>query len=369
MSWRDWLYLWFGPSILGGITFGDWWALLRENHFSVDRAYWLRAATITFGSMGNSLARRFEQAAYGRKVAEVNVEPPLFVLGIWRSGTTHLQNLLAVDDRFAFPNWYQVSSPHTFLSTEATVARLAGFFVPRKRFQDNMRIGFTLPAEDEFALCIATARSAYLSWVFPRRAEHYDRYLTFRQVPEAVVAEWKAALLWFVSKITLKYGKPVALKSPAHTGRIRLLLDVFPGARFVHIHRDPYTVFQSACHMTRELMTYWRLQNSDFDVEGVTIHDCKELFEAFFEEKDLIPEGRFHEVRFEDLERDPIGQMRGVYESLGLPDFGAVEPAMRRYVESQSAYRKNDYPGLAPDLKERIAREWSRCFDAWGYPV
>jgi omega-hydroxy-beta-dihydromenaquinone-9 sulfotransferase len=369
MTWRNRLYLWFGPSILGGITFRDWWALLRENHFAVDRAYWLRAAVITLGSLGNYLARWREEAAYGREVAETGVEPPLFVLGIWRSGTTHLQNLLAVDDRFAFPNWYQASYPHTFLSTEATVARLSGFFVPRRRFQDNMRIGFPLPAEDEFALCTATARSAILSWVFPRRAGHYDRYLTLRGVPEAEVSDWKAALLWFARKLTLKYRKPLVLKSPAHTGRIRLLLDVFPGARFVHIHRDPYAVFQSACHTTREAMRYCTLQNPDIDVEGQAIRHYKELCEAFFEEKDLIPEGRYHEVRFEDLERDPIGQVRGVYEALGLPEFGAVEPAMRRYVASLSGYRKNDYPGLAPEPKDRIAREWWRCFEAWGYPA
>lgn len=144
---------------------------------------------------------------------------------------------------------------------------------------------------------------------------------------------------------------------------------MFPGARFVHIHRDPYAVFQSACHTTREAMRYCTLQNHELDVEGRAIRHYKELSEAFFEEKDLIPEGRFHEVRFEDVERDPIGQVRRVYEALGLPDFGEVEPAMHRYVASLSEYRKNEYPGLEPDLKERIAREWWRCFDAWGYPA
>ena len=46
--------------------------------------------------------------------------PPLFVLGHWRSGTTHLHNLLAQDiDQFAYANTYQVINPHTFLATEA----------------------------------------------------------------------------------------------------------------------------------------------------------------------------------------------------------------------------------------------------------
>jgi hypothetical protein len=57
----------------------------------------------------------------------------LFILGIWRSGTTHLHNLFAQDDRFAYPTFYQVLYPHTFLTTEKSNAPLMGFFLPRKR--------------------------------------------------------------------------------------------------------------------------------------------------------------------------------------------------------------------------------------------
>jgi hypothetical protein len=176
MAWRERLLLWTGPGLLAGITAGDWLALLRENGFAVDPPYWWRAAVITLGSLGNSLARRLEQAAFGRAVAATEVEPPVFVLGIWRSGTTHLQNLLAVDGRLATPNWYQVSFPHAFLLTEAMASRLGGYFVPQRRLQDNMRFGFSLPAEEEMALGVTTPLSPLLGWVFPRRAEHYDRY-------------------------------------------------------------------------------------------------------------------------------------------------------------------------------------------------
>ena len=131
------------------------------------------------------------------------------------------QNLFAVDDRFAFPNVYQVTYPHTFLCTEAAATRLGRLLFPRKRLQDNMRFGFEQPSEDELALCITTFRSEMLSLVFPRRADHYDRYLTLRGVPEAKVAEWKDALLWFTKKLTWKCRKPLVLKSPHHTGRIR----------------------------------------------------------------------------------------------------------------------------------------------------
>jgi omega-hydroxy-beta-dihydromenaquinone-9 sulfotransferase len=119
-------------------------------------------------------------------MAATGVGSPLFILGVWRSGTPHLQNLFAVDGRFATPNWYQVSYPHAFLSTEARSSRVGGFFVPTTRIQDNMSFGFGLPAEEEMALCVTTPLSPLLSWVFPRRADHYNRYLTLRDVGDVI---------------------------------------------------------------------------------------------------------------------------------------------------------------------------------------
>jgi hypothetical protein len=91
--------------------------------------------------------------------------------------------------------------------------------------------------------------------------------------------------------------------------------------------------------------------------------------DVFFEERALIPEGRYCEVGFEALEADPIGTERGVYGALSLPDFGGVEADLGAYVDTISGYRKNSFPGLAPDLRERIAVEWRRCFEEWGYFV
>jgi len=123
-------------------------------------------------SISNTLLAAWEKWFYGRKVRNTRVDPPLFILGIWRSGTTHLHNLLAQDDRFACPTTYQVSFPHTFLTTERINARLLGFFLPKKRPMDNVAFGFAEPQEDEFALCSLTGRAVRRAWAFPHRAGH-----------------------------------------------------------------------------------------------------------------------------------------------------------------------------------------------------
>ena len=233
---------------------------------------------------------------------------------------------------------------------------------------DNVRQAPDSPTEDEFAVCAMTFLSPYVGWIFPRRAEHYDRYMTFRGVPEREVGEWKQAFVLFLKKLTWKYGKPLLLKSPPHTCRIKLLLGLFPDARFVHIHRNPFTVYQSTRHTFSRVLRITRLQGgSGYDAEGSVLRRYREMYDVFFEERGLIPEGRYCEVGFESLESDPIGTMRGVYEALRLPDFRGAEADLKAYMATISGYRKNSFPELAPEKRGRIAVEWRRCFEEWGY--
>src|SRR5690242_6859225 len=100
MSWREALLIKLGTGVFGGLTLGRWLRMLRENDFAVDLPYWGRAASITAFSMQNSLFAAWENLRYRQSIYATEIEPPLFILGIWRSGTTHLHNLLAQDDRF-----------------------------------------------------------------------------------------------------------------------------------------------------------------------------------------------------------------------------------------------------------------------------
>jgi hypothetical protein len=77
-------------SLLQGVTFADWWRLLARNRFAVDPPYWPRAAQLTLASLANSALARLEERRFGPRIDKVQVEPPLFILGHYRSGTTQL---------------------------------------------------------------------------------------------------------------------------------------------------------------------------------------------------------------------------------------------------------------------------------------
>src|SRR5262249_18446044 len=155
---------------------------------------------------------------------------------------------------------------------------------------------------------------------------------------------------------------PLVLKSPSNTGRVRTLLELFPDARFVHIHRNPYDVFRSTKHTMRTAGPWWQLQRINFAdddaINAQIIEQVKTLYDIYFEQRGLIPAGRLHDVGYEDLEREPIEQVRATYQALGLPDFEEVEKRLIDYVASIADYKKNVLPDLPDNLRREVHREW-----------
>jgi LPS sulfotransferase NodH len=353
---------------LQGMALGEWWALLRRHRFAIDLRHLPRALVQTAVSASNSAGARIERARFGGRIEAAHIQAPLFILGHYRSGTTHLHNLLAFDPQFAAPTFFQVLNPHTFLSTERFAAPITDRLIVRRRYQDEMALGAGVPSEDEFAVSVMTGLSPYTAWCFPGDGSHYDRYLTFRGVPHGEVTRWGNALTTFLKKLTLRHGRPLVLKSPPHTARIRLLLGLFPDARFVHIRRNPYVVFRSTRHTIRTVQPLYHLREGPIqDGDDRIISVYTEMYDAYFEERGLIPGGRLCEVAFEDLERDPIGVVSSIYESLGLSGFEAVRPWLKKYLATIVGYRKNRLDELPEPLRHRIAHEWGRSFDEWGY--
>jgi LPS sulfotransferase NodH len=358
------------PGRMRGVSFGDWLGVLWANGFRVSPRCWLKAAWTTLLSLGNSPLRWLESALYGRRVAAQKVLPPLFILGHWRSGTTHLHRLLAADSRFAYPTFSQVAHPHDFLLVDRLRVKVSQWFAPTTREVDNVAWHAQVPTEEELALCRLTFLSPLMGQAFPARADNYNRYLTFRGVPAKEVERWKAAFLWLAKKWTWQYQRPLLFKSPQHTARLKLLREVFPDARFVHVHRNPYVVYQSTKRvrlMAYELFSFQRADLSQLHER--ILRDYTAMHEAYFEERSLVPAGRLCEVGFEDLEKDPIGQVRRIYVELGLPDFEAARPALESYVASLAGYKKTEHPELPPEVRADIARAWRRCFDEWHYPL
>lgn len=341
-----------------GITFGEWLVTLKAERFRVSPICWPRAAWITAMSLRNSALVGAVEKKYGAAIDATRVEAPVFILGHYRSGTTHLHELMSLDQRFAVPGRFQAFNPRTFVGTERWLKPLAEPLKLPRRVQ-----------EDEVAYLVLSRLSPYADWVFPRSERGYGRFLTFRDASPEERAAWGAAITRFLKAVTLKTGRPLILKSPPHTARAKLLLDLFPDARFVHIRRDPYAVYASTMPMLYRARKVFRLQTSSRTIDdGPVLRGYAEMYDAYFADREVIPPGQLVEIAYEDLERDPAGQVRAVYEGLSLGDFEPFRPVLENYLTSIADYRKNRHRPLEDATRTRVAEAWGRCFDVWGYP-
>jgi hypothetical protein len=357
----------FKLNYLLGITLDKWLKLLRTNR--VDAVYWHRATLISCLSLMNSLYQRREQRLFAQAVGATPItRPPIFIIGHWRSGTTHLANLLGLDDDLVFPNSYQVANPYTFLCTEQTNTRRFAALMPSRRPMDNMPLGFDTPQEDEFALCLMTLHSPYLGMSFPKRQYDYLQYMTFDNAPDEVITGWKEAFILFLRKLTFKYqGRTVVFKSPCQTARLKLILEIFPSARFIHLVRHPHDVFKSTCHLYDTIAWYLYLQQPGDATDDFIIKQYNTMYDAYFAQRSLISDEQFYEVRYEELVGDPYRILEAIWRKFDLGDFTRFTSKLAPYLERIKGYQKNTYEPLSPALRDKISEVWRPNFLAWGY--
>jgi len=360
---RPWI-----PRFWDGMTAGAWFSLVARNHAHISFRCWGMALIISAISVLNSLLGLLQRLVFGRRIASTAlVEDPIFVIGHWRTGTTLLHELLILDDRTTYPDTYDCFAPAHFLVSGWFFRPVLKFLLPSRRPTDNMAAGWDRPQEDEFALCNLGARSPYLTISFPNHPPQDEQYFSLDDVSPADLRRWQQKWLGFLKCLTIRKPKQIVLKSPPHTFRIRVLLEMFPRARFVHIVRNPYETFPSTVKLWKRLYYDQGLQIPRYEgLEEYVLATFQRMYEVFQRDRHLIPAGQFCEVRYEDLVRDPVEQMRIVYDRLQLGDFSRVAPALERYFADQADYKTNQHQ-LSPLLADKIRGRWKTFFEQYGY--
>jgi hypothetical protein len=276
-----------------------------------------------------------------------------------------LHNLLSLDPRHTCPTMYQCLMPNHFLLTERFVTRY--FPLGGKRPMDDVAVGWDQPQEDEYALCMMGLPSFHLSLAFPNHPPAYLDYLDLERVPPRARAAWKRGLLRFLKRVAYRRPGRLVLKSPEHTARIRTLLELFPDARFVHIVRNPYVVFSSLVKMLRAVYAAFGLQRPTYaGLEEFIFTTYPGILDRLEEGRRFVDRARFYELRYEDLVKDPVGQLRTVYDHLSLGGFAEVRPRLEAYLAAQADYHPNRYD-MDPALRAEITRRWGAVIERYGY--
>jgi hypothetical protein len=357
------------PLALG--SFKNWMQLLKENKRIAPR-FLGRAAYVSLVSLLFGPVRVYQRLRYQSTFENVRIRrAPIFILGHWRSGTTHLHNLLCQDRRFGYVSALQVIAPDIFYVAGEPFKALLRLGTPENRLIDNMEWSIDGPQEEEMALGNMSPYSLYHLWSFPQNArEYFDRYALFKDVSSDVIETWKEKYLEVLKTATHNmHGRRLVIKNPTNTGRIPTLLSLFPHAKFIFLHRNPYEVFLSTRNLYKKTLPHSQLQEiSDEEIDTNILTFYTKMMRYYLSDRKLIPKRNLIEVGYDALDNNPMLVMHHIYNRLNFWPFARVHGRLRRYLDSLKGYQRNSYQ-ISPKDITSVNRHWAFAFDEWGYDM
>lgn len=325
------------------------------------------------------LADRLRHVDLRRQHPEIDrerVERPIFILGLPRTGTSILHELLAQDPRNRVPMTWEVMFPFpppesATYATDPRIARTEEHFAGIDRLLPDFKrmhpMGALLPQE-----CTVLTQTDFASmvWHTSNRVPSYEAW--FESLDQRPVYEGHRRWLQ-----TLQWKAPAqrwVLKSPQHLWALEGLLAVYPDARLVQTHRDPVKVAASLASLVCTLRS---LGSDDVDPREIG-RDWSARLAAGLEhamavrDRAGLPEGRVLDVGFRDFMADEIGTIRRIYEHFGLTLEPGAEHRMRAFLAANRAdkHGAHRYDLASAGLEEsRERRRFAAYSERYGVPA
>jgi len=264
------------------------------------------------------------------------IRAPIFVLGLPRTGTTILHELLALDPANRVPVTWEVMTPWppperaTFESDPRIAVaekQLSGVERIIPGFQAVHRMGARLPQE-----CVAITAYEFASILFTT-THHVEGYQAWLESIDhrAIYRAHRRWLQYFQWRVP---GDRWVLKSPGHLWTLDALLAVYPDARIVQTHRDPLRVIASLVSLSALLRS---MASDAIDPPAIAREWAPRLaagLEASMRARDAaaLPDDRLFDVHFHEFVGNEIETIHRLYERFGLVLSGEAESRMRAYI-------------------------------------
>jgi hypothetical protein len=295
--------------------------------------------------------------------------PPVFILGHWRSGTTHLYNVMVKSEAFGFVPPVATGLPWDLFGLAKVFRPLLERALPKSRFIDNIPVTPDSPQEDEIAVANMSPLSFYHGIYFPKAFHEFlRRGLFFDGCTADDIEAWRERFRYLLRKLSLHYGgRPILIKNPVYTGRLAMLLEMFPNAKFIHIHRNPYDVFVSMRNFWAKLLKEFALQSYDHvDIDETIFSVYDRMMRALEKDAARLPRERYLELRYEDLDANPLKSLEEIHGALELDGFEAVRPKYDAYLASIKGFEKNRF-AYSDEAAKKVESRLGYFVEKWGY--
>jgi hypothetical protein len=296
------------------------------------------------------------------------IPPPLFIIGHWRSGTTHLHNLICLDERAGYSTTFQTVFPNLLFGFHQPLLWLMNLVMPSTRPVDNVILNARNPQEEEFGLANVTEMSYYHWWYFPADWDSItDLYLSLENLPQTHKERWKKLYYNYIKRALIREGKVwFVSKNPPNTARIKILIEMFPDARFVYIHRNPYEVYVSSQRFFSAILKPLQLQSISEEAFNAHILDTfSKLHDAYQEQKTQLEPNRLVEMKYENFIQNEVSYLRFLYNQLEIKLPKGLAEGWERATENK-AHRASGY-NFSPQTIAEVNAALGNRIEEMGY--
>ncbi len=348
--------------LIAGMRLSRFIKILVKNGMSLYPKYFVRFLFLLQNGIWASIFHRKERSIYKEKIEQHRLpEDPIIIIGHWRTGSTFLHQLLSMDTNLVTSNVFQGSIPDSFLTSRNSYEPIMGRALRGTRPMDQVKLSMDEPLEDEYALLRLCSYSPLERVIFPKKKTYFLKDFPGFLPKGKKLNEWKSALEYFYKKLTLENNKTILIKNPFHSLRMEVLNEIFPKARFIHIIRHPYNVVPSTIRMWDIVGTQNAMNNKWTKPSVKEVSEMLNLMLQKIEsDSGLFPNNRFYEVKFEDLENDPLHEIKQIYKQLNVEFLERFEQQINKFLISVKDYQKNKYSIPETDKLEinNILKGW-----------
>jgi omega-hydroxy-beta-dihydromenaquinone-9 sulfotransferase len=319
--------------------------------------------------------RWIELALFNRKIRQHKLgKDPLFILGFYRSGTSYLHECFTQDDRLGYHNNFQMVLPEIMLSTEKLLLPVFEFTCRLFNLKDSVHrvpLSFRFPGEEDATMTTyLDPMGAQWGYFFPKMMEQqFQKYVLFENLSDSELEAWKESFSYLLKKISIaNNNKQLVLKSPPNTARIKLLLDLYPNAKFIFIHRNPYQVYASNKRFWEVVQKVFALQGTNgVNVNDIILETYSKMMLRYLKEKDSVPAGQLTELAYDHFVQNPVECLRNAYHELRLEDFSYCEEKMKAFTGRQKQFVQLKHTLLEVE-RSMVYKKLKPIFQHWNYP-
>jgi hypothetical protein len=284
-------------------------------------------------SLLENLLRLEEERAANPAIERVSVADPVFIIGLPRTGTTHLHGLMSEDPASRAPFTWEVMYPAEHGTTQAQIAPVRARTQSRLDWANRLAPEFMrihpiapdLPQE-----CIAIHAQAFMGIQFHTTHNVPSFQDWFERSPQDLAYDFHRRLLQHLQANRL--GDRWVLKAPGHLFSLAALLRRYPNARIVQTHRDPLRAMASMASHATVLRQAFSDNADPRKIAADWTERWARALDDFLAVRERANPKQFLDVAYESVERAPLETIERVYDFLDWPLTDTGRAAIERFL-------------------------------------